>query len=208
MFNKDLMEEHDGHSARVGVTCLKGATFWDTVMYLAAGRISQGVGFSGSYCIACWGVGEGWWGGGWWRSLHVHTCETLRNCCVALAHTFDATPDGVCGIGIMTFRACDMWDATQLMGWVGGDDDDDVPCPADMSRIGFAQTESCLGFAFAERMLPKTCAESLRHHNDQARTRQKPDWHHRKNLQKCQNHAKYIQIPFFFIHHDFDWRNA
>ena len=125
MFNKDLMEEHDGHSARVGVTCLKGATFWDTVMYLAAGRIShdpQDLGFSGSYCIACWGVGEGWWGGGWWRSLHVHTCETLRNCCVALAHMFDATPLMGCigGVGMMTFRACDMWDATQLMGWVGG----------------------------------------------------------------------------------------
>lgn len=29
MFKKDLMEAHGGHSASVGVTCLKGATFWD-----------------------------------------------------------------------------------------------------------------------------------------------------------------------------------
>ena len=34
-----------------------------------------------------WGVG---WGGGWWRSLHVHTCEMLRSCCVALAHMVHA----------------------------------------------------------------------------------------------------------------------
>ena len=74
-----------------------------------------------------------------------------------------------------------------------------------VARIGIAQTESFLGFAFATRMLPKTFVESLRRHNDQAWTRKKADWQHRRNLQKCQNHGKY---HCFCIHHDFDWRNA
>ena len=52
--------------------------------------------------VECYATdGVGW---GWWRSLHVHTCEMLRNWCLALAH---------------------MLDATQLVGWGG---DDDVPC--------------------------------------------------------------------------------
>ena len=82
----------------------------------------------------------GWWGGvgwGWWRSLHLHTCDMLRNCwgggvgwvgddgvlCTCTHVTCYATAGvvGWGGLGMMTFFAlAHMWHATQLLGWWGG----------------------------------------------------------------------------------------
>ena len=79
----------------------------------------------------------GWWGGvgwGWWRSLHWHTCDMLRNCwgggvgwvgdddvlCTGTHVTCYATAGvvGWGGLGLMTFFAlAHMWHATQLLGW-------------------------------------------------------------------------------------------
>ena len=87
-------------------------------------------------------------GWGWWRSLHVCTCLMLRNCCVALAHMWDATEllrcsctnvgcyatDGMgslaCARGLGWWRSCICThvrcyatDWGDLGGW-----DDDVRC--------------------------------------------------------------------------------
>ena len=78
----------------------------------------------------------GWWGGvgwGWWRSLHLHTCDMLRNCwgggvgwvgdddvlCTCTHVTCYATAGvvGWGGLGMMTFFAlAHMWRATQPCG--------------------------------------------------------------------------------------------
>ena len=51
-----------------------------------------------------------WWvGWGWWRSLHLHTCDMLRN--------WSGNGLGWVGLGMMTLLALGhMWPATQLIG--------------------------------------------------------------------------------------------
>ena len=124
-------------------------------------------------------VGGGW---GWWCSLHLHTCVMLRNwwggwggvgmmmflalahMCHALAHMFQDTapsyePFEVRQFGSHCSNTGHCWQRTISTR---------ARFRKCVARIGNAQTESFLRFAFATRMFPKTFVESLRRHTDKA----------------------------------------
>ena len=104
---------------------------------LVAGTVPCPCVFSQKTDAGVGGVGRGGVGWGWWRSLHLYTCDMLRNCwggglgwvgdddvlCTCTHVTCYATAGvvGWGGLGMMTFFAlAHMWHATQLLGWWGG----------------------------------------------------------------------------------------